>query len=82
MGVVHYEEVYILFFPFLRFSRDRFRTTVNVFGDAIGAGIVAHLSRDDLPTEDPEEYWPLRYELKVLGQEDEPRPADQIISAV
>lgn len=27
---------------------DRFRTTVNVLGDAIGAGIVAHLSRDEL----------------------------------
>ncbi|XP_068734270.1 excitatory amino acid transporter-like [Montipora capricornis] len=27
---------------------DRFRTVVNVLGDAIGAGIVAHLSRDEL----------------------------------
>lgn len=27
---------------------DRIRTTVNVLGDAFGAGIVAHLSRDDL----------------------------------
>lgn len=27
---------------------DRFRTTVNVLGDAIGAGIVAHMSRDEL----------------------------------
>jgi len=27
---------------------DRIRTTVNVLGDCIGAGIVAHLSRDDL----------------------------------
>ncbi|EDO39457.1 predicted protein, partial [Nematostella vectensis] len=27
---------------------DRIRTTVNVLGDAIGAGIVEHLSRDDL----------------------------------
>ena len=31
---------------------DRFRTVVNVFGDAVGAGIVAHLSRDDLPLAD------------------------------
>ena len=29
-------------------SRDRIRTTVNVLGDSIGAGIVAHLSRRDL----------------------------------
>lgn len=28
--------------------RDRFRTVLNVLGDAIGAGIVAHLSRDEL----------------------------------
>jgi len=27
---------------------DRFRTTVNVLGDSIVAGIVEHLSRDDL----------------------------------
>ncbi|XP_076347435.1 excitatory amino acid transporter 1-like isoform X2 [Tachypleus tridentatus] len=27
---------------------DRFRTAINVLGDAIGAGIVAHLSREDL----------------------------------
>lgn len=30
------------------FHRDRFRTTVNVLGDSIGAGVVEHLSRDDL----------------------------------
>lgn len=30
------------------FLRDRFRTTVNVLGDSIGAGVVEHLSRDDL----------------------------------
>ena len=28
--------------------RDRFRTMINVEGDAIGAGIVAHLSRVEL----------------------------------
>lgn len=36
--------------PFTTFldSRDRFRTTVNVLGDALGAGLVEHLSRDEL----------------------------------
>ncbi|KAK3705768.1 hypothetical protein QZH41_008878, partial [Actinostola sp. cb2023] len=29
-------------------SRDRFRTMLNVWGDAVGAGIVNHMSRDDL----------------------------------
>lgn len=28
--------------------RDRFRTAVNVLGDAFGAGIVEHLSRNDI----------------------------------
>ncbi|XP_067119187.1 excitatory amino acid transporter 1 [Centruroides vittatus] len=32
---------------------DRFRTAINVLGDSFGAGIVAHLSRNDL-TEGPE----------------------------
>ena len=36
--------IYFIFF----LCRDRFRTAVNVLGDAIGAGIVAHLSRDEL----------------------------------
>ena len=34
---------------------DRFRTSVNVLGDAFGAGIVHHLSREDLAREDEEE---------------------------
>jgi hypothetical protein len=29
-------------------SRDRFRTTINVLGDAFGAGIVDHLSKSEL----------------------------------
>lgn len=33
---------------FFVLRRDRFRTTVNVLGDSIGAGVVEHLSRDDL----------------------------------
>merc|ERR1712021_131565 len=31
---------------------DRFRTAINVLGDAIGAGIVYHLSKDELSTMD------------------------------
>lgn len=31
---------------------DRFRTVLNVLGDAVGAGIVAHLSRDELKEAD------------------------------
>lgn len=29
-------------------SRDRFRTTINVWGDCIGAGIVDHLSKKEI----------------------------------
>ena len=41
---------FLIFIVF--FSRDRFRTVVNVLGDAIGAGIVGHLSRDELKNAD------------------------------
>merc|ERR1712227_1170809 len=34
---------------------DRFRTAINVMGDSIGAGIVAHLSRNDLAMIEQEE---------------------------
>lgn len=30
------------------YFRDRFRTTINVLGDSLGAGIVNHLSKDEL----------------------------------
>lgn len=33
------------------FLRDRSVTTVNVLGDAMGTGIVQHLSRDDLQSD-------------------------------
>ena len=35
---------------------DRFRTTLNVFGDSIGCAIVHHLSRKELQTFDNKEY--------------------------
>lgn len=40
------ERVFI--FLSLPICRDRCRTTVNVIGDSLGAGIVQHLSRNEL----------------------------------
>lgn len=34
--------------------RDRLRTTINVLGDSLGAGIVEHLSRHELEMQDAE----------------------------
>ena len=34
------------------FFRDRFRTMINVEGDAFGAGIIEHLSKEELATMD------------------------------
>ena len=45
----HSTVVFVIYLYFyVRFLRDRFITTVNVLGDAMGTGIVEHLSRDDL----------------------------------
>ena len=61
------------------FCRDRFRTVVNVLGDAIGAGIVAHLSRDELREAD---------EANKLGDDQEllekyrPKDPDMVVSGL
>ena len=61
---------------------DRFRTVVNVFGDAVGAGIVAHLSRDDLlltDINDSEDSRPLH---ELLQERYTPRNPDVASSGV
>lgn len=45
---------YDSFPPPLRSSSDRLRTTTNVLGDSLGAGIIEHLSRKELQCQDAE----------------------------
>lgn len=45
------------------YSRDRFRTAINVLGDSYGAGIVEHMSRNDIFEDD---------------QDDEPMPLEDV----
>lgn len=48
---------------------DRIRTAINVLGDSYGAGIVAHLSRDELAVDEhnrPEDLPDLNMELNVI----------------
>ncbi|XP_033933820.1 excitatory amino acid transporter 1-like [Pseudochaenichthys georgianus] len=42
--------IHLLLTPSL--CRDRLRTTTNVLGDSLGAGIVEHLSRKELQSQD------------------------------
>ena len=44
----------------------RFRTAINVLGDSIGAGIVAHLSKNDLADDDDSDD-DLGHQAKVNG---------------
>jgi solute carrier family 1 (glial high affinity glutamate transporter), member 3 len=41
------DSVTLYFIDFYK-KRDRFRTSINVWGDSVGAGIVDHLSRKEL----------------------------------
>ena len=43
------------FIDLILYFRDRIRTSVNILGDGIGAGIVAHLVRNELGPTDLEE---------------------------
>ena len=47
--------VYFDLFIFFFYYRDRIRTSVNILGDGIGAGIVDHLVRSELGPMDIEE---------------------------
>lgn len=69
--------------PFLPFPRDRLRTTTNVLGDSLGAGIVEHLSRHELKNQDAEmgnsviEENEMKKPYQLIAQEsDTEKPAD------
>ncbi|XP_063310053.1 excitatory amino acid transporter 1 [Pelobates fuscus] len=62
---------------------DRLRTTTNVLGDSLGAGIVEHLSRHELKRADPEmgnsviEENEMKKPYQLISQENEPeKPLD------
>ena len=79
---ISFERRTMLFCLFVCFSfcfvffRDRFRTTVNVLGDSIVAGVVEHLSRDDLKNFD--DYNGVMNEIVPLSNRDESREPDEI----
>ena len=73
------EELWFLFVCFsfcFVFFRDRFRTTVNVLGDSIVAGVVEHLSREDLKNFD--DYNGSVNEIVPLSNRDESKEPDEI----
>ena len=62
--------------------RDRFRTVVNVLGDAIGAGIVEHLSRDELKAADQENMEQGEVEDMELIEKYTPKDPDHIVTGI
>lgn len=58
--------------------RDRLRTTTNVLGDSLGAGIVEHLSRHELKSRDVEmgnsviEENEMKKPYQLIAQDNEP----------
>ena len=69
--------IYFIFF----LCRDRFRTVVNVLGDAIGAGIVAHLSRDELREADEANKDGVGEDNELL-EKYRPRDPDMVVSGL
>ncbi len=55
MGFVSLKINLIILNIYFYFFRDRIRTSVNILGDGIGAGVVAHLVRSELGPIDAEE---------------------------
>ena len=61
--------------------RDRLRTTTNVLGDSLGAGIVEHLSRHELKNRDVEmgnsviEENEMKKPYQLIAQDNEPEKA-------
>lgn len=61
---------------------DRFRTTVNVLGDAIGAGIVEHLSRDELREADETQMEQGREDGNELLEKYTPKDPDHAFASI
>ena len=49
MGAHHFDDELSMLNADFSVYRDRIRTAVNVLGDSIGAGIIHHTSKKDLP---------------------------------
>lgn len=68
----------LLFLSSCPACRDRLRTTTNVLGDSLGAGIVEHLSRHELKNRDVEmgnsviEENEMKKPYQLIAQDNEP----------